>query len=192
MMAPGNRLDLDITIPDDAAGRTFSLTNSFTRRPFVMAKIKVEGEPVETPSFEPPSNPNVPEWNVAQAREVDETYVLDARRGGKYGVEWTINGKPWGEHDVTEFEEGRWKRIRFQNDSYRLHPMHIHGQFFKVLARNGQPVDEPYFRDTVLLQRKETIDVGMVPVDWGRWLMHCHILEHAEAGMKTEIRVGEH
>lgn len=192
MMAPGNRLDLDITIPEDAAGRTYSLTNSFTRRPFVMAKIKVEGEPVDTPTFAPPSNPNVPEWEVAQEREVDETYVLNARRGGEHGIEWTINGKPWGEHDVTELEEGRWKRLRFRNDSYRLHPMHIHGQFFKVLARNGQPVDEPYFRDTVLLQRKETIDVGMVPVDWGRWLMHCHILEHAEAGMKTEIRVGEH
>ena len=192
MMAPGNRLDLDITIPKDAAGRTFSLTNSFTRRPFVMAKIKVESEPVDTPSFELPSNPNVPTWKGADEREVDETYVLDARRGGKHGIQWTINGKPWGEHDVTELEEGRWKRFRFRNDSARLHPMHIHGQFFKVLARNGQPVDEPYFRDTVLLQRKETIDVGMVPVDWGRWLMHCHILEHAEAGMKTEIRVGEH
>ncbi len=29
-----------------------------------------------------------------------------------------------------------------------------------------------------------------LPVDWGRWMMHCHILEHAEAGMMTEIRVG--
>ena len=69
--------------------------------------------------------------------------------------------------------------------------MHIHGQFFKVIARNGQPVDAPYFRDTVLLRGRETIDVGMVPTDWGRWMMHCHILEHAESGMMTEVRVGE-
>mgnify|MGYP000002586381 CR=1 FL=1 len=35
----------------------------------------------------------------------------------------------------------------------------------------------------------KTIDVGMVPLDWGYWMMHCHILEHADAGMMTEIHV---
>jgi FtsP/CotA-like multicopper oxidase with cupredoxin domain len=120
---------------------------------------------------------------------VDVTYVLNAQRGGEHGIQWTINGRPWGEHEVTELEGGRWVRVRFQNDSGRLHPMHIHGQFFKVIARNGQPVDAPYFRDTVLLRGRETIDVGMVPIDWGRWMMHCHILEHAESGMMTEVEV---
>ena len=80
-------------------------------------------------------------------------------------------------------------RVRFQNDSARLHPMHIHGQFFKVIARNGKPAGEPYFRDTVLLRRKESIDVGMDPYDWGKWMLHCHILEHAEAGMMTLVEV---
>src|SRR5690606_39868712 len=42
------------------------------------------------------------------------------------------NGKPWGEHSVTQLAEGKWVRVRFQNDSTRLHPMHVHGQFFKV------------------------------------------------------------
>ena len=37
---------------------------------------------------------------------------------------------------------------------------------------------------------KETVDVGMVPLDPGRWMMHCHILEHAEAGMMTSFDVG--
>lgn len=190
-MAPGNRIDLDITIPADAAGKRYALTNRFGRQPMQLATIRVEGEALDTPDFKPPSNPNVPRWAGAAEREVDETYVLDARRGGPHGIEWLINGKVWGEHDVTALERGRWQKFRFQNDSFRLHPMHIHGQFFKVLARNGVEVDEPYFLDTVLLERKETIDVGMVPVDWGRWLMHCHILEHAEAGMTTEIHVDE-
>ncbi|HHH11854.1 MAG TPA: multicopper oxidase family protein, partial [Sorangium sp.] len=118
-------------------------------------------------------------------------YVLNARRGGKYGIEWTINGKPWGQHSVTALPAGRWTRIRFRNDSGRLHPMHIHGQFFKVIARNGVAAPEPYFRDTVLVRGRESVDVALVPLDWGRWLMHCHILEHAESGMKTEIVVGK-
>ena len=69
------------------------------------------------------------------------------------------------------------------------HPMHIHGLFFKVLARNGQPVDEPYWRDTVLLHSHDTVDVGTVPLDRGTWMVHCHILEHAESGMMTLVDV---
>ncbi len=190
-LAPGNRVDLDIVVAPELAGQTVRIMDRFTRRPFTLATIRIDGEPVHTPQFDPPSNPNVPEYPGAIERGVDVTYVLDARRGGKYGIEWTINGRPWGEHEITEFTAGRWTRLRFQNVSARVHPMHIHGQFFKVIARDGKQADEPYFRDTVLLHQRQTIDVAMVPIDWGKWLMHCHILEHAEAGMMTLIEVGE-
>jgi FtsP/CotA-like multicopper oxidase with cupredoxin domain len=49
---------------------------------------------------------------------------------------------------------GSWARLRFVNASYRLHPIHLHGMFFSLLARNGVPVDEPFFRDTVLCTRR--------------------------------------
>ena len=191
LLAPGNRLDLDIVAPKTAAGRTIAITDRFTRRHFTLAKVTVAGEPVATPTFAAPSNPNVPLWRGASKQKLDTQYVLNARRGGKYGIEWTINGKPWGQHSVTALPAGRWTRIRFRNDSGRLHPMHIHGQFFKVIARNGVAAPEPYFRDTVLVRGRESVDVALVPLDWGRWLMHCHILEHAESGMKTEIVVGK-
>ena len=190
-IAAANRVDLDITVPQDAAGRSFQIIDRFTRTPFVLATLRVKGAAIETPSFAPPSNPQVPTWKEATDLPADITYVLDARRGGEYGVQWTINGEVWGEHTPTELPHGKWQRIRFQNDSHRLHPMHLHGQFFKVIAKNGQPVDEPFFRDTVLMHRKETIDVGMVPLDWGLWMMHCHILEHAASGMMTLIQVHE-
>lgn len=189
-LASGNRLDLDIVIPADAAGKEFSVVDRFTRRPILLATLRVRGEPVETAQFAPPSNPNMPRWAGAEKQAVDVTYVLDARRGGEHGIEWMINGKVWGEHEATQLTAGLWTRVRFQNDSHRLHPMHIHGQFFKVIARNGQVVDEPNFHDTILLRGKETIDVAMVPMDWGHWMMHCHILEHAESGMMSEIHVG--
>ena len=86
-------------------------------------------------------------------------------------------------------DRGSWVRLRFVNASFRLHPIHLHGMFFRLLARNGVPVDEPFFRDTVLMHSKETIDIGLVPLDPGRWMMHCHILEHAEAGMMTLFEV---
>ena len=33
------------------------------------------------------------------------------------------------------------------------------------------------------------MDIAVVPLDEGRWMMHCHILEHAEAGMMTLLDV---
>jgi len=41
----------------------------------------------------------------------------------------------------------------------------------------------------VLIHPRETVDVGLVPEDPGRWMMHCHVLEHAEAGMMTYLEV---
>lgn len=191
-LAPGNRVDLDIVVPSDGTGRSHSVVDRFTRRPHPLVTLAIEGEPVTTPAFAPPTNPSYPEWGGSDQLPVDVTYVLNARRGGPHGIQWTINGRPWGEHEVTEMRAGRWMRIRFRNDSARLHPMHIHGQFFRVLTRDGRAVDEPFFRDTVLVRGRETVDVGMVPVDWGRWMMHCHVLEHAEAGMMTEVDVGDY
>jgi FtsP/CotA-like multicopper oxidase with cupredoxin domain len=124
-------------------------------------------------------------------------FRLNARAGGPFGIEWTINDAAFRhEHDghaatspAARLPKGEWSHLRFTNESYRLHPMHIHGLFFKVLARNGAPVDEPYFRDTVLLRSHDTVDVGTVPLDVGTWMVHCHILEHAESGMMTLIDV---
>ena len=69
--------------------------------------------------------------------------------------------------------------------------MHLHGQFFQVLNIDGKPAKQKYWRDTVLVYPKQTIEIGLVPVDAGSWAYHCHSLEHAEAGMMTIIEVGK-
>ena len=189
MLAPGNRLDLDITFGPDDAGKTITVMDRFTRRANHLGTIEVSETVVPTPQFESPAKAKIPAWSDAMDRPIDVDYVLDAARGGKHGIAWRINGEthPDGKHHV--LTQGRWNKLRFDNRSGRLHPMHIHGQFFKVIARDGKPVDEPYWRDTVLVRPKESITVGMVPLDEGTWALHCHILEHAEAGMMTMIEV---
>ncbi len=52
-------------------------------------------------------------------------------------------------------------------------------------------MEEPFFRDTVLVHGREEVDIALVPTDVGSWMMHCHILEHAEAGMMTMIEVAK-
>lgn len=35
----------------------------------------------------------------------------------------------------------------------------------------------------------ESVTIGFVPEHPGIWLTHCHIQEHAEAGMMTTIEI---
>ncbi len=190
VLAPGNRLDLDIRFSDEQQGELFAVVDQFSsRRSYQLASIRVDGEPVVTPQFASPAQAKIPAWKDGVSTPVHTEFVLNARRGGKLGIEWLINNRPYADYKPTSLVAGQWHRLRFTNSSGRLHPMHIHGQFFKVLARNGKPADEPYFRDTVLLRPRDVVDIGLVPLDEGEWMMHCHILEHAESGMMTVLSV---
>jgi len=79
---------------------------------------------------------------------------------------------------------------------FMAHPMHIHGVQFQVLNRQVDPayvadwstlsdgfVDEGW-KDTVLVMPGERVQVGIRFTDYsGRYLVHCHNLEHENAGM---------
>ncbi|MBM4265875.1 MAG: multicopper oxidase family protein [Deltaproteobacteria bacterium] len=195
-IAPGNRVDLDLVVPPDAGGRRFAVQDRFTRRPFPIAEIAVSGDRVETPAFPAPARAAEPAWGAfGESAPARAELRLNARLGGPLGIEWTINDEVM-DHAHDHAKTGRYalprneaSRLRFVNDSYRLHPMHLHGMFFRVLSRNGVAVDEPFSRDTVLVHPKETVEVGVVPADPGLWMAHCHVLEHAEAGMMTLVEV---
>ncbi len=200
-LAPGNRLDLDVTFHELQRGQRLAIVDRYGGAANVLAEFVVSDSPTATPSFVSPAHAHVPAWRDMQGIPLEAEWRLNARIGGELGIEWTINGEAFhhGDHDgidvhampheIRRIPLGIFSKLRFVNDSFRIHPMHIHGQFFKVLTRNGQAVDEPFFRDTTLVHPKETVEVGIVPLDPGRWMMHCHILEHAEAGMMTLLDV---
>jgi FtsP/CotA-like multicopper oxidase with cupredoxin domain len=66
------------------------------------------------------------------------------------------------------------------------HPFHLHGFFF-------QKQGAPEWKDTINIPAKSTVrlvvDFASRPGATGDWFYHCHILEHAEAGMMAEARV---
>lgn len=187
-LAPGNRIDVEIRVPTDREGSTYTIADTFTRYTNTLSTIEVSGDPAEDSKITYPET-HVPNWSDAVDVLPDATYILDAKRGGEYGIAWTMNGKAYPDYESIKLRYNEFNKIKFINDSSRLHPMHLHGQFFKVLSRNGAPINEPYFRDTVLIHPKEHIEIGVIPVDKGIWANHCHALEHAEAGMMTMVEV---
>jgi FtsP/CotA-like multicopper oxidase with cupredoxin domain len=190
VLSPGNRIDLDVRIPQQAGGKIFAVEDRFARKAFQLASINVkQSEPVNSPKFTPPTEASFIPAQLFETVKVTKTWDLNAIRGGKYGIGWTMNRKLWPDADKADYPLGVPRKIIFKNSSSRLHPMHIHGVFFRVLERNNQKAVEQFTRDTVLVGPRESVTIGFVPEHPGIWLTHCHIQEHAEAGMMTTIDI---
>lgn len=70
------------------------------------------------------------------------------------------------------------------------HPFHLHGFQFQVLDRNGEP--EPYrsWKDTVNVPKREQVRFIVRYTDHpGKWMFHCHILDHEDQGMMGVLEV---
>jgi FtsP/CotA-like multicopper oxidase with cupredoxin domain len=120
-------------------------------------------------------------------------------------MDWLSTGREvtWAIRDSASGVEGMeldWRVprgspvvLRLVNDRHVLHPMahpiHLHGQRFLVLARNGAPNRDPVWKDTVLVPAGGTVDLLIDTSNPGRWMLHCHIAEHLESGMHTVLTV---
>jgi FtsP/CotA-like multicopper oxidase with cupredoxin domain len=93
-----------------------------------------------------------------------------------------------------QFRVGDEVKVRVKNELVGDHPMHhpfhIHGAGrFLVLARDGEPEDNLVWKDTVLIPAGQTVDLFLQVTNPGRWMAHCHIAEHHEAGMMFSFDV---
>jgi FtsP/CotA-like multicopper oxidase with cupredoxin domain len=111
-------------------------------------------------------------------------------------VEWVLRDPATGKENmdvVWTFNRGDVVRLRLSNDRHTLHPMqhpiHIHGQRFLVLAQNGVASQNLVWKDTFLLPVGWTADLLVEMSNPGRWMLHCHIAEHLEAGMHMVFEV---
>ncbi len=109
-------------------------------------------------------------------------------------VRWMIKDNATGtENPGYQVKAGDIKKIRIFNDPGSMHPMqhpiHLHGQRFLVLTQDGKSSDNLVWKDTVLVPAGSTIDILVEFTNPGEWLMHCHIPEHAEAGMIASFTV---
>jgi spore coat protein A len=112
-------------------------------------------------------------------------------------VEWVINDKAFDPERVDAAPAlGDIEIWRFVNRGFlgrtMLHPVHTHLVPFQILRRNGGPPlpHERGWKDTVSIDEGEQVDVVM---HWsgfrGRYLLHCHNLEHQDHSMMARIDV---
>jgi FtsP/CotA-like multicopper oxidase with cupredoxin domain len=111
--------------------------------------------------------------------------VVDFTRNdvnGKFAL--GINGRPAGMDTPFEGRIGETQVWTIGNKLEWDHPFHMHGFFFQVLPGDGQPAPPLEWKDTVNVPVKQTVKVAIRYDDRpGMWMFHCHILDHADAGM---------
>jgi FtsP/CotA-like multicopper oxidase with cupredoxin domain len=70
------------------------------------------------------------------------------------------------------------------------HPFHLHGFQFQVIDRNGVPEPFRCWKDTVNVPRHEQVRFIVRYDDFpGKWMFHCHILDHEDHGMMGVLEV---
>jgi FtsP/CotA-like multicopper oxidase with cupredoxin domain len=111
---------------------------------------------------------------------------------------WKINGHEFdANHPIASPRYGDVEIWNITNKSLlgfigMLHPVHVHLVNFRILERNGRaPLPhETGWKDTVAVNKGEEVKVVMRFQGYkGRYLIHCHNLEHEDHSMMARFDV---
>jgi len=108
----------------------------------------------------------------------------------------SLNGKSFPATEPIVMNKGDWGVIHYYNEGLTAHPMHLHQFPQLVYAKDGIPLDHPYWADTINVAPGERYSVLFQADTAGTWVYHCHILTHVERstgmfGMVTAIVVND-
>jgi FtsP/CotA-like multicopper oxidase with cupredoxin domain len=93
------------------------------------------------------------------------------------------------EHALANIKKGQVIILDIWNDTRWPHSMHLHGNHFYVQSKEFENLETPILRDTYVMQPGEKSKFTYLADNPGKWLFHCHMLEHAASGMIGYIKV---
>ena len=136
-----------------------------------------------------PANAEIYDRLTAPQAILNRNFVMSMGGMGPGGMQFLINGKTFDMNRVDEIvTRGTTEIWTISNTSMMAHPFHAHAIQWQVLDRNNLPPTgtDLGWKDTVLVQPGETVRfIGRFDpiVNVGKYMYHCHILEHEAAGM---------
>ena len=108
------------------------------------------------------------------------TYPAMLMEGGLPNY-FTINGKAYPATDTLRMRLGQTMKFRFigTNNNF-IHPMHMHGGPFTVIARDGVQLAPTarFDADVINVGPGQRYDVIWIAREPGKWILHCHIPHH--------------
>jgi manganese oxidase len=104
-----------------------------------------------------------------------------------------INGRSWPHTERLAYKVGDTVRARLINAGGAVHPMHLHGFYFRVDSRGDERADtvfapgsSPRMAVTERLAPGRTFSLTWKPTRPGNWLFHCHDNAHLERGVPLD------
>lgn len=199
VLGPGNRADLMLDVLGEPGSAIVLAEISKGRlelgRLTVGRQASARAEPVAAPiALRPnllsePSPANALDAALLmEGGAMSETDMAVTKRPGPY---WTFNGVAgMGEQPLFAARRGQTVLVGMRNATAWPHSMHYHGHHFRVIARSGGGRIDPYWWDTILMAPREEMTIAFVADNPGKWMIHCHMLDHQAAGMDTWFEVG--
>jgi suppressor of ftsI len=205
-IGPGQRIDAIAIGPQagEYAMRTVSFQNEAWKKPDPprqLATIVSEGPGTAGPRAET----EVLAQRVARARWVDEVRSAPIARQRTLAYSRTpdrrvfmINGRVMDENRVDETVKlGDTEEWTVVNTDQQYHSFHIHQTGFLVTEINGVRQNEDSLRDTFSLlpatDDRPSISKVVIPftdpVIVGRFVYHCHAVDHEDKGMMGVVEV---
>ena len=90
-----------------------------------------------------------------------------------------LDGKAYPFAPALEVPLGGAVRLRLINaGAEESHVMHLHGYTFRIVAMDGNPLPSPIEANTITLAPSQTADIVFTADHPGKWMFHCHILDH--------------
>ena len=194
-LAPGQRMDLLVEIPQQ--GGAFPILARVEAERFVTGLVlATAGASVKklTALAEAPQGMVALEFESQllasrplATKQPDKAFTLNLGEGP--GYRWTINDRIHGEHQPFDVRQGERVEMTFVNPTTMMHPMHLHGHHFQVVAVGGRRFAGAV-RDTIIVPPNAPVTIAFDANHKGAWFLHCHHLYHMATGMMTEVRVG--
>ena len=97
---------------------------------------------------------------------------------------WTINGVGFSEEHMQpmfRLEKGRRYRLRMQNASDDIHPIHLHRHSFELTQLAGE-MTSGVMKDVVMIGGYQKVEVDFTADNPGLTLFHCHQQLHMDFG----------
>lgn len=127
---------------------------------------------------------------MMQAEHADVNQVMFLGMLGSYYV---INGKSFPDTQPISVKHGQTVHLSLIGaDTQMIHPMHLHGHSFQIVAEDGHLLPAPITKDTVSVAPGETYDLTFYA--WAApgsiYPLHCHILSHLMNPGQTSGEMG--
>ncbi|WP_426503180.1 multicopper oxidase family protein [Dactylosporangium sp. McL0621] len=188
-LAPAQRFDVVVDFGRYRTGQEVTVVNAFgaggTARVMRFRVVRAAADDTAIPATLP-GEPGLTPGRGVPARTMRFRHDVVGGRPG-----WTVNGVPFAP-DAVHARVGRGAVEVWRLTSDFHHPVHLHGATFRVLARSnsGPGAYDAGWRDTLDLRPAEQATiVARFGEEPGRYVMHCHNLEHEDMAMMGNVVV---